>query len=421
MKFASFMSTMKYATTGVVVIALGALAGWYLYLRQQGISITEIATGRGFSEVVPSFNGPGGSTYQNIIAETVGRVAGFITGSDVRPPTGKLWHVDMTPVAGMGFVLTTGSSTLSYAQQATGHIFNADLTTHATERRTHTLVPKTYRALFSLDGSFVMQSIDDEGVVRTIAGTPAASSSADTSTTTPKLGMDMPRNLRSVSFDTVQRTLYWLTSDPKGGLLGASVPWGSATGTRLFSTTIGSWHLFAVPPGRLYATIAPEDGVPGYAYEITKKGTWVPIVRNVPGLSFLPSEDPGTYLYSSADGTGIALYLRSGTSSTPALLPMSTIADKCAWTPGTSRIAYCAVPETAPTGPFIGPWYRGLMHTVDSWWEIDATLGTAREIYSLMDANDAAIDVYEPVVDPTGNYIAFLDAKDQSLWLLRVH
>lgn len=410
---------MRYIATGFVVVSLGALAGWYLYLRQQGISIAEVAVGRGFSDIIPSFNGPGGSTYQNIVAQAVDQVVGFVVNRETPQPMNKLWHVDHTPVAGMGFVLGTASTTLSYAQQATGHIFKADPHSRTIERQTHILVPKTYRALFARDNSFVLQSIGEDGVIRTIVGTPHASSSLESASSTPKLGIDMPPNLRSVAFDPTSRTLFWLASEQKGGVVGASVPWGSATGTRLFTSLIGSWRLM-VDNGRHIATIAPEDGVPGYAYEITKKGVWVPILRQIPGLSFLPSEDPATYLYSMSDGSSIALYLVSAASSTPQLLPAGTVADKCAWTPGTSRIAYCAVPKKLPSGPFLGPWYRGVIHTEDAWWEIDATTGDAQEIYSLLDANDAAIDVINPTVDPTGNFIAFQDAKDNSLWMLRI-
>jgi len=412
---------MRYIAIGFVVVSLGALAGWYLYLRKQGISITEVAVGRGFSDIIPSFNGLGGSTYQNIVAQAVDQVVGFVANRESPQPMNKLWHVDHTPVAGMGFVLgTTSSTTLSYAQQATGHIFTADPYSRIVERRTNILVPKTYRALFAYDGSFVLQAIGEDGVVRTIAGTPSASSTTDNASSTPKLGRDMPPNLRSIAFDPVSRTLFWITSDLKGGVVGASVPWGAATGTRLFSSSVGGWRLI-VEKGRYMATIAPEDGIPGYAYEITKQGVWVPILRNIPGLSFLPSEDPSVYTYSVSDGASVSLYLTSSASSTPQKLPMGTVADKCAWTPGSSRMMYCAVPEKPPTGPFLGPWYRGTIHTEDAWWEVDAATGDAQEIYSMLDANDAAIDVVNPTVDPSGNFISFQDAKDSSLWVLRIH
>jgi hypothetical protein len=323
----------------------------------------------------------------------------------------------------MGFTVDIGTTTqLMYAQQATGHIFAADPATHALDRRSNVLAPKTYRAAFAYDGSFVIQMIDEDGAIRSIAGTPSASSSDATSTSSPAtLGRDLPRNLRALALEPSKRTLFWLVVDPKGGMTAAAVPWGTATGTRLFSTPIGSWHLFAPNNNTYYAVLAGEDDLPGYAYQVTAKGALLPLVRDVPGLSFLPSSDPSVFLYSSATGGTLSLYAKSGASSTATLLPVHTIADKCAWEPGKAQIAYCAVPVQTPSGPFLGPWYRGMVHTADSWWEIDAAHGTAREMYSLQKADDEDIDVLRPTVDPTGNYIAFLDGNDQSLWLLRIH
>jgi hypothetical protein len=65
-------------------------------------------------------------------------------------------------------------------------------------------------------------------------------------------------------------------------------------------------------------------------------------------------------------------------------------------------------------------WYRGEIHTSDEWWKIDATTGSTTMIYSPKVSNNVSIDVDRPVIDATGNYIAFINAADKSLWMLKI-
>lgn len=416
------MSVLKYAALGIIVVALGALAGWYFYLRQQGVTLTDMTSGRGLSEAVPSFNAPGGNTLENIAAglsSAADMVTSFVQGGP-QQPAGKLWHIDRTPVAGVGFETGAGTSTRAiYAQQATGHIFIADPAAQATERISNVLVPKTYRALFARDGSFIMQTVGDDGSIHSIAGArpEPAQEEAGASTSSPTIGRELSRNMRALALDPARKTLVWIAPD-NDGLAIMSAAWG-ASGTRLLSTPIGSWRLFA-SAGTSYAVLGGDESVPGYAYRIAKAGALSSLVKNVSGLSFLPSENPAVFLYSSATGGSPILYVKTTASSSPVALSVHTIADKCVWAPGKAQIAYCAVP--AEVGNFsLAQWYRGQTHTVDSWWEIDAANGTAKEAYAMQRAEGGSLDVRQPVIDPSGNFIAFINGVDQSLWLWRIH
>ena len=90
--------------------------------------------------------------------------------------------------------------------------------------------------------------------------------------------------------------------------------------------------------------------------------------------------------------------------------------DKCVWAPGISLIAYCAVPADTKNPHFIGDWYQGTLHTSDTWWKIDTAAGTATILYTMQ----RSLDVQHPIIDALGNYIAFQNGSDQSLWLLRL-
>ena len=89
------------------------------------------------------------------------------------------------------------------------------------------------------------------------------------------------------------------------------------------------------------------------------------------------------------------------------------------WLPGNSEIVYCAVPNGPIPPNFLTNWYRGSVHLTDDWWKIDLSTGTTQRIYS-PSADNFSLDVENPTIDQSGNYIAFINATDQSLWVLRV-
>jgi hypothetical protein len=95
------------------------------------------------------------------------------------------------------------------------------------------------------------------------------------------------------------------------------------------------------------------------------------------------------------------------------------IAEKCVWAPGAasaSLFAYCAVPHTFSNSSFLDEWHQGVFFTEDTWWQIDAIAGATQALYASQDHPD----VRNPQIDPSGKFIAFIDGRDSSLWVLRV-
>ena len=82
-----------------------------------------------------------------------------------------------------------------------------------------------------------------------------------------------------------------------------------------------------------------------------------------------------------------------------------------------SLIVYCAVPQVSPDNNFLDRWYRGEVHTADSWWRVSVNANSAELLYTPGDI----LDVENPVIDGSGNYIAFINGIDKSLWLLRTN
>jgi hypothetical protein len=424
-------TTIRLIIGGVIVLMLGGLAGWYFYLHSAESSSSALSTARGLGVAAPSFEGTAGSTQANqaIAAQIFDTAPAGSSGTS----SSELWEVDRSPVAGMGFVTSETDEHLYYVERGNGYVFSAHPSTDETVRVTDTLMPKIYEALFADDGSVIERSIDTSGNITTFLGTISTSSvsitasstnvartqAATVATDTPATlaGLYLPTGIRDIALDRVSKSLFYTTVEPQGGIDGTTVGWDGTKKKQVFTSIVGSWRPMLLDDGRMILLESPADGIPGYAYTLGATGTLTPLVRDVEGLTILPKSASPLFIYGSSSGTGLSLFANVG--STTSSIGLSTVAEKCVWLPGSSEIVYCAVPNTAPVADYLDNWYQGTTNTSDDWWEIDLSTGTTKRIYS-PSADNVSLDVENPTIDQSGNYIAFQNATDQSLWVLRV-
>lgn len=427
-------TSVRLIIGGLIVLMLGGLFGWYFYLHSQEATTSATDASRGLGAPAPSFEGSSGSTQADQSIATQGFGAG---GSSAATSSSELWEVDRTPVSGMGFVTTETDEYLYYVERGNGYVFTAHPSTETVGRLTDTLLPKIYEAQFADDGSVIERSIDSAGEVTTFLGTISTSTAASSSVASTNsqqaiaqgdasstadtpgslIGTYLPPGIQAIALDRVSREIFYLEADPQGGVDGITEAWDRSKKKQVFSSIVGSWRPSILDDGTIVLLESPADGIPGYAYTLGASGALKPLVRDVPGLTVLPKASSSLVLYGSSSESGLALY--ADATSTPELLSIATVADKCVWLPGNSEIAYCAVPNGAVPPDFLDNWYRGTANTSDDWWEIDLSLGTAQRIYS-PSVDNVSLDVEDPTIDASGNYIAFINASDQSLWVLHV-
>jgi hypothetical protein len=413
-------TVLTYIAAILIVLALGALAGWYFFLRSATRLTSASDVARGFSESIPSFSGGTGSTYQNMTAG----ISDAAQRSRAKNALPQFWHVTTSPVAGFGFVLASGSSTnLHFAERATGYVFAADQITQSLTRLTNTLMPKTYEAFFSLHGRIIERSLDADQNITTFVGvraTSTAQGSAASSTPDRLVGVYWPTIVDRLAINPLSGQIFSLIKDGAGNIAGVQT--SSADGSKqkiLFASSITGWLPTTLPDGRVFLLEAPADDIVGHAYELKQDGSFALVAPGRPGLTILPRNASSAILYGTSAAGDIALYARVTGSSTPLRLPIRTIADKCVWAPGKSLIAYCAVPASIPTGTYLTDWYRGVVHTDDSWWRVDVSAGTAELLPFAQPSS--TFDVDSPTIDDTGTFIAFRDAHDLSLWIARIN
>lgn len=399
------MDTKKLAMGALllIVLLLGGLFGWYWYLSTHESALNQSAAERGFGATIPTFLGETGSTFENII-----QGLGFQDESPVtneQPP--RLWRVLATPGAGLGFISGATSTKLRFLERSTGYLFETDARTGKTERLTNTLIPQINEAFFSYDGLPLIKQI--------IEGRVSVSSLVLSATTSnfAQLNETALGDIENVAIHPRLPEILALVPDGSGGALIRS-QWDGTKPEKVYSSALLHWRIHWLANG-IVLSESPASGIPGSAYRLEATGL-TPLVRGVPGLTILPRNESDALLLSSDSGL-VSLGLRVSAASSTLPLPLRTIAEKCVWVPG-RPLAYCAVPNTIPSARFLNDWYQGRVHTTDSWWKIDGQTGAVEQIFAYADSSP--LDAESLVINDAGEYIAFRNAYDKSLWVLRI-
>ncbi len=402
---------IQFTLTAILVMIIGAFGGYYFFIKNKTQDTASDAAARGDTT---SFGGSLGSTYENIAGESAGTLT-----SDVGERAPRLWHVTKTPIAGFGF--GAAGTSVFIAERATGNILRAEPSVSTTIRLTNTLIPKVREALFSRSGDVVLRSTNDFGVVTTFAAT-IATTTVITATSTPSVleGVYLPSDIVAIdapNHHPTSRGLFFMTRLPEGGSVGVTSSWKGTGVKKVFTSPLTQWRAQTLADGKTVLTQSPSDDVSGYSFMVSASGTARPLVANEPGLTLVHHDTLDAYMYGTAQGGELSLYVKVGTKGA-VKLPIGTTADKCVWAPGAGLIAYCAVPTTQPGASYLAQWFQGVTHTSDVWWKIEANEESAVRFF-VPDTN-AKFDVEDPAIDETGSYVGWRDAADKSLWLLRI-
>src|SRR3989344_5783955 len=410
-------TVIEYILAGVVVLILGGLSGWYFFLRGQSQTSRAGAAARGYGATAPMGNA-GNTVFGSGARDTQGSPT-----QTARPP--QLWHVQSKPVAGLAFIGTGKDVRLRYVERATGYVFEADPETGNTLRLSNTLLPKIYEAQLTESRRVIERSLDEVGNITTFIATISTSTPvSDTATSTRSLpGLYLAKNITQIVTNPKSDELFYLVHEGTG-VTGVRSQWNGSKQKTIFTSSITHWRLLWLEDGRIILAQAASGGVPGYAYELKADGTLDPLLRATSGLTILPRSAPagqnasGALLWGESAGSAMALYAQATPNTQAVLLPIKTVADKCVWQSGKELIAYCGVPQTPTIRNFLDDWYRGAIHSSDAFWRVEALAGSAELVYS---PAGTSVDVTDPIVDSGGDYVAFINATDRSLWLLRLN
>lgn len=404
-------STLRYALIAAIVLILGALGAWYFFIQAKQGEIEREASARGAGVSDQSFSGRLGSTYQNLVSNVAVPLVQQDEQAEPRIP--QLAQVTRTPVAGAQFIETGTSTTLRFVERSTGYVFDVTPENLSINRRTNTLVPLIYEAHIAENDRFILQSLDGRHEIETSAaafGT-TTEEGLHALTVTP-----LPGTMRDITLDPAGDEFFYVAESPNGGV-GMRSNWEGSEQSQIFASALTDWVMYRPDADRIVIAQRPADGVAGYAYEVGSGETLSPVVGNIPGLTILPHASSSLLIYSSSSAGGNSLFARVADNTSVTSLPVRTIAEKCVWSTREEGIAFCAVPQSQAAAGFLGSWYRGETHIADAWWRIDVR---SLEATQLLSPGNRAVDVEGPIIDATGTYIAFTNAIDKTLWLLRI-
>lgn len=401
---------IRYAAATLILALLALLAGWYFFLRSKQLSAIDIASQRGFGASIPSFSGEGGSTFENIVAGL-----GFKREKSANESApARLWRVSATPTSGFGFLTSATSTRIRFMERSTGYVFEADPNTGTVRRLTNTLTPKVYEAQFTGEAA-IGYTLSESG--RKVAFSASVGLASSSDSYAPLVVNPLGEGVLQITPGQTGEEFLSLVPDGAGSALIRS-RWDGTKPERLFTSGLRDWRVYWLKDGSIVIAQRAATGIPGSAYRLGARGDLTLLARNIPGLTILPRASSETSLVASDSGA-VSLAVQTKTGAPLVALPVKTIADKCVWASGREVIAYCAVPESINTSQFLDARYRGAFHTSDSWWTIDAEAGTAGVLYN-PGSEGKALDVEKPAVDDTGTYLGFMNARDKSLWVLRI-
>ena len=396
---------LKYFLITAITLVVFGLAAFYLILNKEKKTITENDVARGYTPSFETTPKAGTST-----VSSVNTTENSDRAEETTPKTPqRLWQVSKSPIAGIGFVGNATSSTFNFAERSSGYIFAAEPKAGSVVRLSNRLLPKIYEAFFDETGGIILRSANQNGTITTFSGVMSASSTLS--------GKYLDNDINTLSINSKTGELFSLRSNLTGGTVGTISARDGTKQKIAFSSTLSNWAAAFLSDGRIFLTQKASDNVAGYAYEL-KGGALVPIVRDIPGLIFLPKPKSSAALFSGSQAGTIQLYAL--VDSSRVTLPLKTVADKCVWSsnPEGSKelIAYCAVPQIIATRNFLETRYQGRAYTSDDWWRVNAADGTVDFLYS---PEGASLDVENPIIDEKDETIAFINRSDKTLWGFR--
>ena len=150
----------------------------------------------------------------------------------------------------------------------------------------------------------------------------------------------------------------------------------------VFESKINAW-LVAWPEKNLISlTTKPTNQGAGAAYLLNLRNDKLErIIGGINGLLTLISPDGQKILYSRGGASGLELGLYDRQKNMNRILTISTLPEKCVWSPDSSMV-YCASPRILPPAVYPDDWLAGEIIFDDWLWEINATTGLNRLVWS---------------------------------------
>lgn len=357
--------------------------------------------------------------------------------SETAPRFPNLWRVSNRPVVASTFYSQESESEparyIRYLERATGHVYEQNLSLRTPIRLSNTTVPRIQNAFWLGDEDrLVLQYLtvnlertetfygaleqkDDELIILEDSQKENAFALA---------GSFLESNITSIAGAPDSNSVFYLVKSDDGGSTG-KVRTESGDLQTLYRSPHGYLQTNWPTPNTITVTSNASALIPGFHYFVNSNtGSERIILFEEYGLTALTNRDASRTLYYTAEN-GVALnYLHQTDELDTSLVPITTLPEKCVWSPVELEMIYCAAPGQLAATDMPDAWYQGRVGFSDFLWQINTETMTTEILASPRDFYQAGggtgVDVIDMQIDPDGRYLSFINKQDLSLWALMI-
>lgn len=400
------------AITVILIVFLLCLVGYYFLIGNKG-GTSEIVDG--FRSFLPfgGDNNSENSGSNNNNATTTNQIGGDVgnQGEFVK----RLRKLSAEPVSGAGTIDTKAGTLVRYVEKATGHIYEVELFSPKKERISNTTIPLAYNAIWGNGGNSIVATYlsvnlkDTKSFSLTLRSTQTGTTTDGTTTKT-----ELPQNISDTS--VYGNNLFYLQNAPEGVYGFVSGIDGSKKKQIWYSPLTEVTSQF-VNEKTIAISIKPHEDVVGYIYTVdVSTGRSKKVLGGIYGLTGVLSSDATKIIYLDQSlMKNFVMDIKSLSKTEPSFV---TFPEKCVWSKTKKALVYCGQPKEYLSKNSLTNWYKGLVSTNDEVVGYDFDLNFSGVTVDLSAESGEEIDLIKPFISENGQYLIFINKKDESLWSL---
>ncbi len=302
-----------------------------------------------------------------------------------------------------------------YFEKATGHIYDIDPLTGTATRISNTTIPNIFEVYWSPTGDkAVIRYIEnnEKGVEDAVRNFSVVSLAA-----TSTHGTFLLSAIKTIAASSNADKIFYLAPF-EDEYIGITASFADDKQKQILSIPFGEFQASWIGERVIGLLTKPSSGVEGYLYKLDPTtGSFERILKGVPGLTALWSPDSEFILYGASGYNNLNLFVYNTKNKKTAPFSLTTLPEKCSWSPTKRGIIYCAASSVFPTGNYPDDWYQGVVSFSDRVWKINVVDGTTQIISS--DTGNI-FDFIHPFLSKNENYLFFQNKIDGTLWSLNL-
>lgn len=387
----------------LIILGGAAFAAYYYFFMGKGGVAVSPTVRVGFDVGGPAASSTEPSTSDATTTQPIE------TRPEVAP---RLVQVAKGPVV-PGFAVTDGphvSTTtpteivVTYIDRQSGNIYRYQTQKRTLTRISNKTIPGLQSATWFPDASLAY--------VRYLSGTDFATVNTYALPANGNAGYFLKQNVADISVSSSSVLL--LASGVTGSVASLARLDGTKE-TQLFTTPLSSLRTSFAGKGQYLAFTKPTATLEGSAYLVDAAGRFSRIAGPESGLVALASPLGTWVLVSATTGSSLSLRLVNTKTGESLPLPVSTIADKCAWA-ADETVIYCGIPTELPSGAYPDDWYQGALSFSDRVWKINVVGRYAELVLDFSKEMKTSLDAASLALDASQRVLVFMNKTDSSLW-----